>query len=106
MVRFVINVWTAHPTLCMRRHFGEAPAQCQGMCDCCARAASGAAAERRDITEAAAAVARTLADWPAAEKRATLLQLIDRWRSSKVYADELCFTMSRSCSPSSERQTE
>ena len=66
------------------RHFGEAPANCHAMCDCCARAGSGAAAERRGVTDAAAAVARTLADWPAAEKRATLLQLIDRWRASKA----------------------
>ncbi|BDA44413.1 ATP-dependent DNA helicase Q1 [Coccomyxa sp. Obi] len=86
MMRYAAAASTCRRSL-ISRHFGEAPAQCQGMCDCCARAASGATAERRDITEAAAAVARTLSEWPASEKRATLLQLIDRWRSSKVASD-------------------
>lgn len=56
------------------------------MCDACSRTICGVSAERRDIAEAAAAITRTLAEWPAAEKRATLLQLIDRWRASKVSA--------------------
>ncbi|EIE26127.1 ATP-dependent DNA helicase [Coccomyxa subellipsoidea C-169] len=77
------------------RHFGEAPAKCHAMCDCCAQAGSGAVAERRGVTDAAAAVARTLADWPAAEKRATLLQLIDRWRASKARYAKIGKGMSR-----------
>lgn len=72
---------------CSRRHFGEAPPPCSSMCDVCSASASGHAPERRDISAAALAVVRTLAEWPGAEKRATLIQLIDRWRASKMPAD-------------------
>lgn len=65
------------------RHFGEAAAQCERMCDCCARGGT-AAVDRRNVSGAAAGVARTLADWASAEKRATLLQLVDAWRGSKA----------------------
>lgn len=43
--------------------------------------------ERRDVSAASLAVVRTLAEWPAAEKRATLIQLIDKWRASKMPTD-------------------
>ena len=69
------------------RHFGEAPSACNSMCDVCAAACDAHAVERRDISAAALAVVRTLAEWPSAEKRATLIQLIDRWRASKMPAD-------------------
>ena len=65
------------------RHFGEAAAQCERMCDSCARGGT-AAVDRRNVSGAAAGVARTLADWASAEKRATLLQLVDAWRGSKA----------------------
>ena len=57
------------------RHFGEAPAACSSMCDVCSAKASGQIVERRDISAAAMAVVRTLAEWPSAEKRATLIQV-------------------------------
>lgn len=57
------------------------------MCDVCAPASNTHAVERRDISAAALAVVRTLAEWPSAEKRATLIQLIDKWRASKMPAD-------------------
>ncbi|KAK9809014.1 hypothetical protein WJX72_007915 [[Myrmecia] bisecta] len=66
------------------RHFGEAPAECSAMCDCCAR---GAPVVKKDVTGAAVAVVDALASLPTADKRATLLQLIDRWRASKVPAE-------------------
>jgi hypothetical protein len=40
--------------------------------------------QRRDASAAACGALRTLAAWPAAEKRATLLQLLDKWRASKA----------------------
>ena len=69
------------------RHFGEAPSACNSMCDVCSAASNAHAVERRDISAAALAVVRTLAEWPSAEKRATLIQLIDKWRASKMPAD-------------------
>lgn len=69
------------------RHFGEAPSACNSMCDVCSAASDAHAVERRDISAAALAVVRTLAEWPSAEKRATLIQLIDKWRASKMPVD-------------------
>lgn len=62
------------------RHFGEAPAQCGCMCDICI---SGPAS-LLNVTTAARTVCRTLSDLPTAEKRATLIQLLDKARLSKV----------------------
>ncbi|KAK9814024.1 hypothetical protein WJX73_009544 [Symbiochloris irregularis] len=65
-------------TIC--RHFGEAPAACAGMCDCCARKGG---VTRTDATKEACSLLSVLQKWPAAEKRATLKQLVDAWRSDK-----------------------
>jgi len=54
------------------------------MCDVCLAAASGQEIEKRDISTAAVAVVRTLAEWPSAEKRATLIQVRQIWRSRPV----------------------
>lgn len=57
------------------------------MCDVCKAAATGSAAAQRDVTAAALGALSTLANWPAAQpedKRATLNQLLDKWRASKV----------------------
>jgi hypothetical protein len=91
----------------LARHFGEAPPRCAAMCDCCkavaaaaeaagageaggaATAAATAAAggpAAKDVTEAARGVVQTLQGWPGQEKRATLIQLLDKWRGSKVCA--------------------
>lgn len=64
------------------RHFGEAPAPCSSMCDCCKRGSN--AVTHRDVTEAARSCLTLLSRWPGAEQRATLLQLINAWRSDKV----------------------
>ena len=69
------------------RHFGEAPSACNSMCDVCSAASDAHAVMRRDISAAALAVVRTLSEWPSTEKRATLIQLINRWRASKMPAD-------------------
>ena len=70
------------------RHFGEAPASaahamaaCSKQCDVCA---SPVGPTRRDITAEAHALVSVLASVPAQDKRLTLIQLIDRWRASKV----------------------
>ena len=64
------------------RHFGEAPAPCRAMCDCCAR--GQAAGVRTDATAAARSVLTLLSRWPGPDQRATLLQLVSAWRSDKV----------------------
>ena len=51
------------------------------MCSVCSQPSK---ATGTDITEEAKAVLNVLAAVPATEKRLTLIQLIDRWRSSKV----------------------
>ena len=140
------------PPACSCKHFGEAPARCNGGCDVCRRhqaasqaaaaAAGGAAgaedgaaaaaagepagATEKDVTEAAKGAVQTLQvggggvdrgalpaseccrsamdcpsifcvpalyylpsispseqAWPGTEKRATLIQLLDKWRGSK-----------------------
>ena len=70
------------------RHFGEAPASarhamaaCKQQCDVCA---SPGEPTWRDITTEAHALVSVLASVPAQDKRLTLIQLIDRWRASKV----------------------
>lgn len=65
------------------RHFAEAPAPCRGMCDWCRWAPRGGGVVSRDATQAAASVLKVLQTWPGAEKRATLVQLIDKWRASE-----------------------
>ena len=90
----------------MAAHFGDRyPATCGDMCDLCRRRrhsleapddtgngdrgeidSGGAAAETRDVTDAAIGMLHTLAQWPGSEKRATLTQLIDRARSQKARA--------------------
>jgi hypothetical protein len=88
----------------MAAHFGdEFPPSCGGMCDLCRRSTQSnaddssirngcempggvAAAETRDVTDAAIAMLRTLAEWKGSEKRATLTQLVDRARSLKASA--------------------
>ena len=78
------------------RHFAEAPAPCHGMCDMCAlRAALGETTthatnvgtsstgeNKIDVIEAAKGAIEMLKNWPGAEKRATLTQLLDKWRTS------------------------
>lgn len=57
------------------------------MCDVCAAAAQhGSVAPRFDVTAAVAAAAATLASFPAPDHRATLIQLIDKWRKVGSYA--------------------
>lgn len=65
----------------LRRHFAEAPPPCRGACDLCDRPQK---AVRVDVTAEAKAVVDTLQSVPSAEKRLTLIQLIHRWRTSKV----------------------
>ncbi|KAL4856450.1 Mediator of RNA polymerase II transcription subunit 34 [Chlorella vulgaris] len=48
-----------------------------------AAAVGAAAAQDRDVTVAAQGALLTLQGWPGAEKRATLIQLLDKWRGSK-----------------------
>ncbi|KAK9830588.1 hypothetical protein WJX81_002230 [Elliptochloris bilobata] len=67
-----------HALLC--RHFGEPPPACSAGCDCCARGGA-AGVQRRDVTAAARDACAALAALPAAEKRATLAQLLKAWRS-------------------------
>ncbi|KAL4440297.1 hypothetical protein ABPG75_003298 [Micractinium tetrahymenae] len=90
------------------RHFGEAPPPCHQTCDCCKRVAGGAAGgaaaaaaggrqqqqhqqqqQLKDVTEAAKGVVQTLQAWPGAEKRATLIQLVDKWRKESAAAKAL-----------------
>lgn len=63
------------------RHFAEAPAPCHRMCDTCAGRAVGATVEKIDVTEAAKGALEVLKNWAGAEKRATLTQLVDKWRT-------------------------
>jgi ATP-dependent DNA helicase Q1 len=84
----------------MCRHFAEAPAPCDAMCDYCLRVKnattnnkSGGSAggsggggstangllPRIDVSEACKTAIEVLKTWPATDKRATLTQLIDKW---------------------------
>lgn len=63
------------------RHFAEPPAACAAACDVCSCPTAWAP---RDISAEARAVIQALSSVPTAEKRLTLLQLIERWRASKV----------------------
>ena len=63
------------------RHFAEAPAPCNSMCDNCLRRH---AVEATAASEAAAAVVATLHNVPAADKRLTLMQLVDASRKAQV----------------------
>lgn len=49
-----------------------------------AAAAAGDGAALKDVTEACKGAVQTLQAWPGSEKRATLIQLLDKWRASKV----------------------
>lgn len=66
------------------RHFDEAPAPCHGMCDVCKTEPPQARDQQlQDVTDAATGALSTLARH-GQEKRATLAQLVDKWRSNKV----------------------
>lgn len=81
---FAMMQYAAALSTCRRaalsRHFAEAPASCNNMCDNCQRHF------QVDMTDAAAAaqlVVHTLQNLPAADKRLTLTQLIESCRKSK-----------------------
>lgn len=63
------------------RHFGEAPAACERMCDICVQQAP---VKEQDVTALASKLCRILVDHPTPEKRATLIQLLDKARIPKV----------------------
>jgi hypothetical protein len=71
----VLDVMTA-----VRRHFGEPPPVCSRACACCTSGGSGV--RRTDVTAAGRDVCAALAALPAADKRATLAQLVKAWRST------------------------
>lgn len=81
-------LWTLQASC---RHFAEAPAECSNGCDTC-NSTSGA--EQRDITAEAQALVQILSELPSLEKRLTLLQLIDQFRSSKVSLPNFRLTVS------------
>jgi len=68
-------------------HFGEAPSDCGGMCDVCAARYPFSCVAERDITAQGQAVLRTLAAQQQVQKKCTLLQLWERWRTSKAGDD-------------------
>mmetsp|Transcript_17730 Transcript_17730/g.49614 ORF Transcript_17730/g.49614 Transcript_17730/m.49614 type:complete len:1173 (+) Transcript_17730:191-3709(+) len=81
---------SAGPGACRRAvlamHFNEAPPECHGMCDLCANRLPGGEGSRpqeKDATELGKSILRTLAAQQQAQKKCTLIQLIDRWRSNK-----------------------
>lgn len=41
--------------------------------------------EEQDVSTAARAVLQVLKEWPGQEKRATLIQLLDKWKPEKVW---------------------
>ncbi|KAK9820921.1 hypothetical protein WJX74_008097 [Apatococcus lobatus] len=63
------------------RHFAEAPAACSSHCDCCCRPAGSVIT--KDVSTAAQDLTATLDSFPSSDRRATLNQLVDRWRSGK-----------------------
>ena len=71
------------------QHFDQPPPPCDGMCDACRRAADGHPTPERDVTAHAQAALQVLANWPGADKRATLLQLLDKWKPEKKGPDAL-----------------
>ncbi|PSC67654.1 mediator of RNA polymerase II transcription subunit 34 isoform X1 [Micractinium conductrix] len=54
-----------------------------GAAGAAAAAGGEATVPLKDVTEAAKGVVQTLEAWPGSEKRATLIQLVDKWRGSK-----------------------
>ena len=66
-------------------HFGEAPPACEAGCDVCAAGAAGKA--RTDATSLLAGAIRVLRASGGDEQRATLNQLLDRWRARGSGAD-------------------
>ena len=88
MLRYASGVGACRRQL-LSGHFDEPPPACNAMCDACRRAAAGARAEERDVTAAACRALCVLRDWAGADKRATLLQLLDKWKPEKKKADSL-----------------
>jgi ATP-dependent DNA helicase Q1 len=73
------------------RHFGEAPAACEGMCDWCVAAGAGAALPARDVSDEVRSLLALLRAWPGADQRATLSQLLDKWKAGgKALGREEC----------------
>ena len=70
---------TKQETWC--RHFAEAPAACDCMCDNCQRQLK---ADKTDASAVAQQVIDTLQNLSAADKRLTLTQLVEASRKSKV----------------------
>jgi len=71
----------------LARHFGEPPPPCNAMCDLCLKEPGKAGRRTVDITGKGQAVLRTLQAQHAAQKKCTLIQLVDRWRSSRIAED-------------------
>lgn len=80
-----------------RRHFGEPPAACNSGCDACASGGCDAGGPSgggggayslamRDVSAEGRGVLEALAAIPASDKRATLIQLVTRWRALQVRA--------------------
>lgn len=85
-LRSILNFVT-DSTTCRRaalsKHFAEPPALCNASCDVCRDAVLDDIECHEDVSQAACEVLATLTSWPKPEKRATLVQLIDGWRSGK-----------------------
>lgn len=69
-----------------------APAAAAGAGAAAAATAAAAAEQARDVSEAAQGVLETLASKAGEERRATLVQLLSKWRSNKVSGRALCFS--------------
>lgn len=87
MLRYASGVGACRRQL-LSAHFDEPPPTCKGMCDACRCAAAGSYAQERDVTAAACDALRVLRDWAGTDKRATLIQLLDKWKPEKT-ADSL-----------------
>lgn len=83
MLKFVTDTRICRrDALCM--HFAEPPPVCNANCDVCCDAVADDNIEcREDVSQAAREVLSILTSWPKPEKRATLVQLLDAWRSAK-----------------------